>query len=40
MDNSLLGLGANRMSVTELWMGFLNFYAGDFDDARLVVSIR
>ena len=34
------GLGANKMSVTELWMGFLNFYAGDFDDARLVISIR
>ena len=31
------GLGANRMSVAELWIGFLNFYAGAFDDARLVV---
>ena len=28
------------MSVAELWMGFLNFYAGDFDDARLVVCTR
>ena len=34
------GLDRNKMSVAELWMGFLNFYAGDFDDARLVVSIR
>ena len=34
------GLGANKMSVADLWIGFLHFYAGGFDDARLVVSIR
>ena len=28
------------MSVADLWIGFLHFYAGGFDDARLVVSIR
>ena len=28
------------MSVADLWIDFLNFYAGSFDDARLVVSIR
>ena len=30
------------MTVGELWMGFLNFYADatEFDDARLVVCTR
>merc|ERR1719341_1257017 len=28
------------MSLGELWIGFLNFYAGNWDDKRLVVSIR
>jgi len=34
------GFNRNRMSLGELWIGFLNFYAGDWDDKRLVVSIR
>ena len=34
------GLGKNSMSVSELWIGFLNFYAGEFDDLGTVVSIR
>jgi len=34
------GYNRNRMSLGELWIGFLNFYAGDWDDKRLVVSIR
>lgn len=33
-------IGANKMSVSELWIGFLNFYAGAFDDMTQVVSIR
>ena len=34
------GLGRNRMSVAELWLGFLSFYAVDFDDASLVICTR
>ena len=34
------GLGRNKMSVAKLWVGFLNFYSGEFDDSRLVVSPR
>jgi terminal uridylyltransferase len=34
------GYNRNRMSLGELWIGFLNFYAGDWDDKRLVVSIK
>ena len=34
------GANRNQMSVGELWLGFLKFYAGEFDDARLVVSTR
>eukprot|EP00092_Neocalanus_flemingeri_P032761 GFUD01035632.1.p1 GENE.GFUD01035632.1~~GFUD01035632.1.p1 ORF type:complete len:1660 (-),score=542.26 GFUD01035632.1:232-5211(-) len=34
------GYNKNRQSLGELWIGFLNFYAGDWDDKRLVVSIR
>jgi len=34
------GQGKNRQSVGQLWLGFLEFYAGDWDDRRLVVSIR
>jgi len=34
------GYNRNRMSLGELWIGFLNFYAGEWDDKRLVVSIR
>merc|ERR1712025_1472666 len=30
------GYNRNRMSLGELWIGFLNFYAGDWDDKRLV----
>ena len=33
-------VGANRTSVTELWIGFLSYYAYDFDDKNLVVSVR
>jgi len=35
-----IGYNKNRQSVGELWIGFLNFYAGEWDDKRLVVSIR
>jgi len=38
--NEWPGYNRNRMSLGELWIGFLNFYAGDWDDKRLVVSIR
>jgi len=34
------GYNKNRMTLGELWIGFLDFYAGDWDDKRLVVSIR
>ncbi len=34
------GLKANKMEVAELWLGFLHFYACQFDDARTVISIR
>ena len=34
------GLGQNKMSVSELWLGFLDFYSSGFDYARNVVSIR
>merc|ERR1711971_1426080 len=34
------GYGRNRQSVGQLWLGFLHFYAGDWDDKRCVVSIR
>jgi len=34
------GYGRNRQSVGHLWLGFLHFYAGDWDDKRYVVSIR
>jgi len=34
------GYNKNRQSLGELWIGFLNFYAGEWDDKRLVVSIR
>jgi len=30
----------NRASVGQLWIEFLSFYAGDWDDRKLVVSIR
>ena len=26
------GYGRNRQSVGQLWLGFLHFYAGDWDD--------
>ncbi len=34
------GLGCNKESVTELWLGFLQYYAVDFDDKNLVVCTR
>ena len=33
-------LGQNRASVFDLWLGFLGYYASDFDDKNLVVCIR
>ena len=30
--NEWPGYNRNRMSLGELWIGFLNFYAGDWDD--------
>jgi len=38
--NEWAGYNRNKMSVGELWIGFLHFYAGEWDDKRLVVSIR
>ena len=26
------GQGRNRQTVGQLWLGFLNFYAGEWDD--------
>ena len=34
------GLGRNKMSVAELWLGFLSFYAVEFDDIRQVICTR
>ena len=34
------GLGKNNMSVAELWLGFLSFYAVEFDDTRQVICTR
>jgi len=34
------GLNANRESLAELWLGFLTYYAHDFDDRNLVVCTR
>ena len=34
------GLGKNQASVFDLWLGFLGYYASDFDDKNLVVCIR
>ena len=34
------GLGRNKMSVAELWIGFLSFYAVDFADASQVICTR
>lgn len=30
----------NSASLVELWIGFLDFYSGSWDDRQLVVSIR
>jgi len=30
----------NSLSVGELWLGFLNYYAAEFDEKNLVVSMR
>ena len=34
------GVGENKLGVGELWVGYLEFYAGAWDDRRLVVSIK
>ena len=34
------GWGKNRWLVGDLWIGFLDFFARDWDDKKLVVSIR
>ena len=34
------GWGRNKMSIAQLWIGFLDFFAGSWDDRTLVVSIR
>merc|ERR1719509_741144 len=40
IDVEWSGYKENKMSVGELWLGFLDFYTGEFDDKELVVSIR
>ena len=32
------GLGKNQQSCSDLWVGFLQYYAADFNDKNLVVS--
>ena len=34
------GFGRNTMTVGELWLGFLNFYASEFNSDQAVVCIR
>ena len=34
------GWGKNRMTVGDLWIGFLDFFSRAWDDKKLVVSIR
>ena len=38
--NEWPGYKKNKMTIGELWLGFLSFYAGEFDDRRLVVCTR
>ena len=33
-------LGKNKASVSALWLGYLQYYAGDFDDKKYVVCTR
>ena len=40
LEQSWPFLGQNKMSVSQLWIGFLQYYAGDFDDKNLVVCTR
>ena len=40
MISEWAGYGRNRQSVGQLWLGFLHFYAGDWDDKYVVVELK